>query len=84
MQDRHFTKHFDFKTHFLTFGLKFEDQFRFLMLLLKKYLDIKRIKIFDLNIVKKKKRQSKVSQKSVKVTLQHCTCSLFMVTFAVI
>ena len=52
MQDRHFKKHYNF-THFFTLVLNLEDHFRFLMLFLKKYLNINRIKIFHLNTVKK-------------------------------
>ena len=53
--------------------LSFEDHFKFVMLYLNKYLKINRVKTFDLNTVEKRK----VSQKSVKVTLQHCLWLLF-------
>ena len=56
MQSRHFTEINDFKTHFfLLLVLFFEDRFRFLMLFLNKYVNINRIKAFDLNTVKEKK-----------------------------
>ena len=63
MQDKHFTKHYTLKTHFLLLVLRFEDHYRFLMLFLNKYLNINRIKSFDLNTVKKAaESKSKVSK----------------------
>ena len=56
MQNRHFVKHCDFKTHFLLLVLSFEDHFRFLIIFLNKYLNINIIKIFDLNTVQKKRQ----------------------------
>lgn len=68
MQDRHFTKHLHTVTSkllLLILVLRFEDHFRYLILILNKYLYIYRIKIFYLNTVKKEKvvkSQSKVSK----------------------
>ena len=62
IQDRHCTKHYVSNFIFLLLVLSFEDHFRFIMLYLSKYLKINRVKTFDLNIVKKKKIQSKVSK----------------------
>ena len=68
MQDWHFTKHLHTVTSkllLLILVLRFEDHFRYLILILNKYLYIYRIKIFYLNTVKKEKvvkSQSKVSK----------------------
>ena len=54
------------KRMFLLLVISFEDHFRFLILLISKYLHINKIKIFDLNTVKKEKAvrsQSKVSKR---------------------
>ena len=83
MQDRYFTKHYDFKTFFLLLVLSFEDHFRFLMLFLNKHLNVTRIKVSDLNaLIKEKavKNQSNVS-KSYFATLS--LVIVVMVSFSV-
>ena len=68
MQDRQFTKHLHTVTSkllLLILVLRFEDHFRYLILILNKYLYKYRMKIFYLNTVKKEKAvksQSKVSK----------------------